>query len=130
MNDLSVQIIEKDGNPQFAVVPIETYREIVAKLRDIEDYAAIDQAILEDRDGRTVPAETVNAILSGVSPLRAWRENYGINVASLAKQVGVSKSYLSQIENRRKRGTLSLYRRISLVLGVPIDDLVEWSNQR
>ncbi|MDE0310608.1 MAG: hypothetical protein OXI60_12395 [Acidiferrobacterales bacterium] len=58
MNDLNLQI-EKDGNPQFAVVPIETYREIIAKLRDIEDYAAIDQAILEDRDGRTVPAETV-----------------------------------------------------------------------
>ncbi len=129
MNSSSVQIIEKDGDPQFAVVPIETYREIVARLEDIEDYAAIEQTMLDDRDGRTVPGETVNAILSGVSPLRAWREYYGIKLESLAKQVGVSKSYLSQIENRRKSGTLALYCRISVVLEVPIDDLVEWTEE-
>jgi len=124
MNDSSVQIIEKDGNAHFAVMPIEISREIVAKLRDVEDCAAIDQAILDDRQG-VIPSEIVNAILDGLTPLRAGRENVESTLERLARQVGISKGYLSQVENRRKPGTLALYRKLSGVPNVPIDDLIE-----
>jgi len=125
MNDSSVQIIEKDGDPQFAVMPIGMYREIIEKLKGADDHSAIDQAIIDNRQGTTIPAEIVNAVLAGVTPLRAWRENARLTLECLASQVGVSKGYLSQIENRCKPGTLSLYRKLSEVLKVPIDDLIE-----
>ena len=129
MNDWNVQIIKKDGCSQYIVLPIENYREIISLLDDTEDCSAIDQALIEDKAGETAPSETVNAILNGVPPLRAWRQCRGFTLESLAERVGVSKGYLSQIENSRKPGTLSILRRISIVLSVPIDDLVEWNEE-
>lgn len=99
-------------------------------LEDFEDRYAVDQALIDYEGGTTVPAEVVNSILNGMSPLRAWRESRGFTLDSLAKRVGVSKSYLSQIENNRKSGSLNLYRQISTVLNVALDNLVsrgEWS---
>ena len=129
MNDWNVQIIKKDGYPQYVVLPIENYREIISLLDDTEDCSAIDRALIEDKAGETVPSETVNAILNGVPPLRAWRQCRGFTLESLAERVGVSKGYLSQIENGRKPGTLGILRRISIVLSVTIDDLVEWNEE-
>ncbi len=129
MNDWNVQIIKKDGYPQYVVLPIENYREIISLLDDTEDCSAIDQALIEDKAGETVPSEAVNAILNGVPPLREWRQCRGFTLDSLAERVGVSKGYLSQIENGRKPGTLGILRRISIVLSVTIDDLVEWNEE-
>ena len=129
MNDWNVQIIKKDGCPQYVVLPIENYREIISLLDDTEDCSAIDRALIEDKAGETVPSETVNAILNGVPPLRAWRQCRGFTLESLAERVGVSKGYLSQIENGRKPGTLGILRRISIILSVTIDDFVEWNEE-
>lgn len=40
----------------------------------------------------------------------------------LADRIGVSKEYLSQIENGQKSGTVDIYRRLSNVLDVELDD--------
>ena len=71
MNDRSVQIIEKDGRPEYAVVPIDEYRRMVASLEESADRAAIERAVRENAAGETVPGEVVHAILDGVPPLRA-----------------------------------------------------------
>ena len=124
MNERDVQIIEKDGVPEYAVLPIEEYRRMVASLEDAEDCAAIDRALGEYEAGEAVPGEVVHAILEGTPPLRAWRRHRGLTLDALAERMGVSKGYLSQIENGRKPGTLDLFRRLALVLDAAIDDLV------
>ena len=125
MNDPHLQIIEKDGIPLFAVLPMEHYLEMTSVLNDLDTHAAIDQALIDDRNGETVPGEVVDAILDGVSPLRAWRECRELTLESLADKVGVTKGHLSRIENRRKQGSLELFRRIFVVLNVTIDDLLD-----
>lgn len=125
MNEQHVQIIVKDGAPEYAVIPIETYRRMAAALEDAEDSAAIDRAWTDDAAGETVPGDVVKAILNGGSPLRAWRKYRGLTLASLAGQVGVSRGYLSQIENGHKSGTLDLFRRLAGTLDVSMDQLVE-----
>ena len=97
---------------------------MVASLEEAEDCAAIDRALGEYEAGETVSGEVVHAILEGVPPLRAWRRHRGLTLDALAERTGVSKGYLSQIENGRKPGTLDLFRRLALVLEVTIDDLV------
>ena len=72
MNEQDVQIIEKNGEPEYAVVPIEEYRRMVAALEDAADSAAIERAWAEDAAGETIPGEVVKAILAGESPLRVW----------------------------------------------------------
>ncbi len=123
MNEGNVQIILKDGHPEYAVVPIEDYRRMVASLEDIEDIRAIDQALREDRAGDSIPGEIVNAIIDGVTPLRAWRLYRKFTLVSLADRTGISRSYLSQIENGKKPGTLDIYRRLAVVLDVETEDL-------
>lgn len=126
MTERRVQTIEKDGEPEYAVIPIEEYRRMVAALEDAADVAAIERAWGEDAAGETVPGEVVNSILDGASPLRAWRMHRGLTLEVLAERIGVSKGYLSQIEQGRKPGTLGVFRRLADVLDVPIDDLAGW----
>ena len=130
MNERDVQMIEKDGRPEYAVLPIEEYRRMVASLEDAEDCAAIDRALGEYEAGEAVSGEVVHAILEGIPPLRAWRRHRGLTLDALAHRIGISKGYLSQIENGRKPGTLDLFRRLALVLDVAIDDLVGWEDVR
>ena len=122
MNEQEVQIIEKNGEPEYAVVPIEEYRRMVAAL-DAADSAAIERAWAEDAAGETVPGEVVKAILAGESPLRVWRKHREFTLDALAERGGVSKGYLSQIENGQKQGTLGLFRRLAGVLNVALDEL-------
>ena len=128
MNEQDVQIVEKDGEPEYAVVPIEAYRRMVATLEDAADAAAIARAWAEDAAGETVPSEVVKAILAGESPLRVWRKHREFTLDMLAARVGVSKGYLSQIENGQKPGTLGLFRRLAGVLNVTLDEFAHPTN--
>ena len=125
MNEQQVQIIVKDGAPEYAVIPIDAYRRMAAALEDADDAEAIDRAWADHAGGETVPGDVVKGILDGGSPLRVWRKYRGLTLASLAGQVGVSRGYLSQIENGHKSGTLNLFRRLATTLEVSLDQLVE-----
>ena len=94
-------------------------------LDDNSDCAAIDHALREDEAGDTIPGEIVNAILDGVTPLRAWRQHRAFTLDMLADRIGVSKEYLSQIESGRKSGTVEIFRQLSTVLDVSLDDLID-----
>lgn len=126
MNDRSVQIMEEDGRPEHAVVPIDEYRRMVASLEESADRTAIERAVRENAAGETVPSEVVHAILDGTPPLQAWRRHRGLTLGGLAARVGVTKGHLSQIENGRKSGTPDLVRRLPAALGVTLDDLTGW----
>ena len=76
------------------------------------------------QQARRSPDEVVKAILDGESPLRVWRKHREFTLDALAERVGVSKGYLSQIENGQKIGTLDLFRRLAGVLNVALDELV------
>ena len=94
-------------------------------LDDNADCAAIGRALREDEARDTIPGEIVNAILDGATPLRAWRQYREFTLDMLADRIGVSKKYLSQVENSQKSGTVDIFRRLSTVLDVAMDDLIE-----
>ena len=88
-----------------------------------QDVQIIERAWAEDAAGETITDEVVKAILDGESPLRVWRKHREFTLDALAGRVGVSKGYLSQIENGQKPGTLDLFRRLAGVLDVALDEL-------
>ena len=104
---------------------IDDYRRLIDLLDDTSDCAAIDRVLREDEAGETIPGEIVHAILDGVTPLRAWRQHREFTLDMLADRIGVSKEHLSQIEKGQKSGTVDIYRRLSTILDVALDDLVE-----
>ncbi len=120
-----VQILEKDGRPAFAVVPIEIWERVRRLIEDVEDAAAFDAAIAAD-DGFRIPLSVVKAEFEqGMHAVRAWREHRRLSQAQLARRAGLSKAYLSQIENGKRHGSTATMRRLADALGVPVGVLIE-----
>ena len=123
-----VQYLEKNGKPEYAVIPVDVYRQLLEQAEDAEDIRAADKAMREIENGEDemIPGSIVDALIDGVDhPLRVWREYRGLTQDALAKKAGVGKSYISQIETGRREGSVSVYRAIAKALQVDIDDLVE-----
>lgn len=120
-----VQIIERDGEPEYAVVPIALYRRLLALAEDAEDIAAADRAMGELARGEDeiVPGDIAHRLLAGENPLRVWREHRGLTQEELAAAAGVGKSYVSQIEAKKKPGSVAVLQRLAGALGLDLDDL-------
>ena len=123
---MSVQIIEKNGKPEWAVIPFSEYKKLQEALEDSEDIKDIEESVLAIQEGKemTVPGEVTFAILDGVSPVRAWRKHKQIKMNELAKKVGISSAYLSQIENGKRNPTIDTLKAIAKKLNIDIEMLI------
>jgi DNA-binding XRE family transcriptional regulator len=123
---MSVQIIEKDGQPEWAVLPYEEYQRLVAEAEMLQDIRDYDEAKLALASGEEelIPSEVTYALLDGENPIRVWREYRGLTQQQVADQAGISKSYLSQLESGQRNGTTEVLAAIAKALNVSLDDLV------
>jgi DNA-binding XRE family transcriptional regulator len=122
---MSVQIIQKDEKPEWAVLPYETYLQLVEDaqmLQDILDYDAAKRAIAQGEE--LIPGEITFAILAGTDPTKVWREYRGLTQQQLAAAAGISKSYLSQIETGQRTGSVDVLLQIATALRVDLEDIV------
>ena len=123
---MNVQIIERDGNPEWAVIPYKEYLRLVAEsemLQDVRDYDAALEAIHQGEE--TIPSEVVYAILDGKNPIRVWREHRGLTQKQVSEVAGISKPYLSQIESGKRKGTTEILSAIANALNLTLDDIVK-----
>jgi DNA-binding XRE family transcriptional regulator len=123
----NIQLIERDGKPEWAILPYEEYLKLVEQaemLEDIRDFDAA-KAALENGEDELVPAEVVFAILDGENPIKVWREYRGLTQQQLADAAGISKPYLSQIEARKRTGATEVLSAIAKALDVSLDEVVE-----
>jgi len=120
---MNVQIIEKNGKPEWAVIPYAEYQKLQEAFEDAEDINDIEENLKAIREGKeiTIPGEVTFAILEGVNPIRAWREYKTIKMNELAKKVGISSAYLSQIENGKRNPTIDTLRAIAKELSIDIE---------
>ncbi len=123
---MSVQIIEKNGKPEWAVIPFSEYKKIQEALEDAEDIQDIERNVKAIQEGKeiTVPGEVTFAVLDGISPIRAWREYKKIKMNELAKKVGISAAYLSQIENGKRNPTIDSLKIIAKGLDIEVEMLI------
>ena len=117
-----VQVIERDGEPAFYVVPADLWSVVREAIEDAEDAAAYAEAIAAG-DGVTYPAAVAHAMMDGCHPVRAWRVHRGLTLQALADKAGVSKPYISQIEGGKRAGTAATIRKLARALGVSMDAL-------
>jgi len=123
---MNVQIIEKNGKPEWAVIPFQEYKKIQEALEDAEDIKEIEENLKAISDGNeiTVPGEVTFAILEGLSPIRAWREYRQVKMNELSEKAGISSAYLSQIENGKRNPTIDTLKAIARELEIDIDMLI------
>ena len=100
-----------DGTAQHAILPWPEY-----------------QALLRAAGGHglqpPIPPEVRQAIADGVHPVRAWREQRGLNQGQLAAMIGISRAYLAQIEGGERTGTLEVMARVGRALDRRLEDLI------
>jgi len=105
-----------------AVTPAEV-EKMRRRIEDLEDL--IRMRTLEERTDPKdyLPVELVERMIAGVHPIRIWREHRGLSLHELARRAEVNASYLSEIENGKKPGSLHAFSALSKALEVRIDDL-------
>ncbi|MCC5812452.1 MAG: helix-turn-helix transcriptional regulator [Ectothiorhodospiraceae bacterium] len=121
---MTVQIIEKDGRPEWAVIPYEEYCAMLDALEERADAAAATEALRALREGRdeAVPAAIGRRLLDE-NPYRVWREYRERTLQEIADAAGISKAYLSQIETGKREPSAAVRRDIAAALAVTPDEL-------
>ena len=123
---MNVQIIEKNGKPEWAVIPFNEYKKLQEALDDAEDIRDIQENLKAIHEGKEsiIPGEVTFAILDGLNPIRAWRNYKKIKMNELAKKVGISSAYLSQIETAKRKPTIDTLKLIARELSIEIELLL------
>jgi DNA-binding XRE family transcriptional regulator len=122
-----IQIIERDGKPEWAVLPYEKYLRLVKQAELLEDIRDFDEirAAIERGEEELIPAEVVNAIQDGKNPIKVWREFRHLTQQQLADRVGISKPYLSQLETGKRAGTTEVLAAIAKALDVSLEQVAD-----
>lgn len=123
---MSVQIIERNGKPEWAVIPYKAYLQLVEQaeaLQDLRDYDSAKEALNRGEE-ELIPEEMVYALLDGKNPIKVWREYRGLSQSQLAKAAGISVAYLSQLETGKRKGSTEVLIAIAKVLELSLDDVV------
>jgi DNA-binding XRE family transcriptional regulator len=93
------------------------------RLLDEADERGARNAFRRTRREEYVPMEIADRLLRGESRMRVWRKHRGLTLAELSARTGLSKGYLSDVENGKRKGTLTTLRSIGKSLRVTVDDL-------
>ncbi len=87
------------------------------------DLAAYEEA--RAREEEAFPLDVAERLVAGAHPIKVLREYRGMTQAELARQVGLSPMYISQIETGRRDGSTKALRRIAAALDIDLADLVQ-----
>lgn len=125
----NAQIITGNGR-KMAVLPLAEYKRMLAIVETKEDAQDIQDAkstLARVKAGkeRLVSGEVVHAIIDGAHPVRAWRTDRAMTAAALAGKAGIARAYLTQIEGRKRRGTVDILRALARALSIDVDSLLE-----
>ena len=118
---MSAQIIEKDGVPEFAVLPYAEYERLLAIAEDKMDAADV-LAYREARE-ESFPESLVDALVNGDHPIKVYRNYRRLTQQELADRIGKSKPYIAKLEAGERTGTIDVLARIAEVLEVDLEQL-------
>jgi DNA-binding XRE family transcriptional regulator len=110
---------------EMVVLSRKAYEALIERIEDLEDSLAVAdfERKLASGDEELIPAEYVNRMSEGESPIRVWRELRGMTARDLAAAAGISTAYLSEIETGKKDGSVATLKAIADVLKLDLDDL-------
>ncbi|KPY87829.1 helix-turn-helix transcriptional regulator [Pseudomonas syringae pv. tagetis] len=107
---MDLQVISRDGEPEYAVLPWAQYQAL------LKAAGLVGKPPLEPTASASGTPESE---LPGFDELRALREAKGLEVAILARTVGISPSYLELIESGTRQPDGAIKRSLAWELGVP-----------
>jgi ribosome-binding protein aMBF1 (putative translation factor) len=72
---------------------------------------------------QTLTEVEIDALLAAPTPLALWRAKRGMSQSGLARKLGISQGFLSEIESGKKSGDVGTLRKLARALEVTLDDL-------
>ena len=110
---------------EMIVLSRAEYERLVAVREDAIDGALIDAARADNRGAPLMPADLVEAVLSGaMHPLAAMRRAAGLTAAQLAARARVRAATISDIENGKIDPRFGTVRALADALGTDVDDIM------
>ncbi|MDH0647588.1 helix-turn-helix transcriptional regulator [Pseudomonas sp. GD03858] len=107
---MGIQVISRDGQPEYAVVPWEQYQALLAAAGQAPAAAPAAATNIEDSQP--------DASLCSLGQLASLREAKGLAPEQLARSVGISPAYLTMIESGERRPDAAILRSLAWHLGV------------
>ncbi|WP_321836062.1 helix-turn-helix domain-containing protein [Pseudomonas kulmbachensis] len=104
---MDLQIIKRNGEPEYAVLSWESYQALLKAA-----------GIKEPAPAPDVQPAVPEQVLLGLDQLRVLRENKGLALEALARTVGISASYLGMIESGERLPDLAIRRSLAWELGI------------
>ncbi len=125
---MTVQVIERDGKPEWAVIPYKEYKRLQEDADMLQDIRAYDEAKSELENGKelTVPGEVAFAIADGQHPVKAWRIYRKLSQKQLAEKADMPVVVLRQMEKGQQIEGPSDLQTIARALEVEIAALVDF----
>lgn len=122
---MKAQTITTPAGERLVMLPEAEFATLVEAVEDATDRTAVARfrRALAGGDEELVPAAIVDRILGGENRIRVWREHRALTQDALAREAGILKTALVEIESGRQDGTVETLRRIAGVLDVTLDDL-------
>jgi DNA-binding Xre family transcriptional regulator len=120
---MNIQIIEKNGKPEWAILPYSTYLELLADHDDNKKISAFKEKLSAGQE-ELIPKDFVNRIIDGESPIKVYRKFRKLSLSDLAAKANISVPYLSQLEHNERKGGADSLKRIAIALGITIDDII------
>lgn len=115
--------VRKRARAEVVEIPVDEYVMLRSRLEDLEDSRDLAATAKNAKPGDYLSAAMMDRILDGEHPVRVWREHRGLSARALAGLAGMPVSYLSEIENRKKPGSIDAYRALAEALDLAIDDI-------
>ena len=116
---------------EMVTIPKDEYLRLKAIEEDMADLNSAADILARVKAGteELIPSAVVDRLLAGDAPLMVWREHRGLSQAELARQSGVNRIQIIDIEAGRKTGSAATLKKLATVLKVDMDDLFDAQDQ-
>ncbi len=120
------QIIKTPDGAEMVVLPKSEYEALLSALEDAEDILVAERSLARIASGQEelITSAEMEEYLDAPTPLAFWRKKRGLTQAKLAKTVGVTQAYLSEIESGKKEARIGVLKELAATLKVTVDELV------
>jgi mRNA interferase RelE/StbE len=111
---------------ELVTIPKVEYLRLKAIEEDMSDLHSAAEVLDRIKAGaeELISSEVVVRLLNGEPPLAVWREYRQLSQSDLARQSGVNRIQIIDIEAGRKTGSVATLRKLATALGVDIEDLL------
>lgn len=122
---MSIQVIhDRNGNPEYAVIPYELYQRLIENSEDDSLYESIPYRA-DDDDDVTIPHEVVSIhIDQDVSIQAAWRIFRGLSQREVADALGITQAAVSQLESPDTRPQKRTRNKLAELYGCKPEQLI------